>query len=94
MPRAKTPRNGSTTPTSTRSKQVIPMPEGGAPVLVKKPASDGHARPTELESAIRLRAYEIYEERGREPGRECEDWFRAEREITARYPEKAQQQSA
>ena len=36
----------------------------------------------ELEYQIRLRAYELYEERGREDGHEEEDWFRAEEEIT------------
>jgi hypothetical protein len=30
---------------------------------------------------IALRAYEIYLERGGEPGRELEDWTRAEREL-------------
>jgi hypothetical protein len=31
---------------------------------------------------IRLRAYELYEARGREDGHELEDWLRAEEEIT------------
>ena len=35
-----------------------------------------------LEEEIRLRAYEIYEERGREGGRDVEDWLRAKAEIT------------
>ena len=30
---------------------------------------------------IRERAYELYEGRGREAGKEEQDWFRAEREI-------------
>ena len=30
---------------------------------------------------IRERAYELYEERGRGPGLDEQDWFRAEREI-------------
>jgi hypothetical protein len=30
---------------------------------------------------IARRAYQLFEERGREPGRELEDWFRAEREY-------------
>ena len=30
---------------------------------------------------IRLRAYEIYLERGEQPGRELDDWFQAEREL-------------
>ena len=36
----------------------------------------------ELEYQIRLRAYELYEERGREDGHELDDWLRAEEEIT------------
>ena len=36
----------------------------------------------ELEHQIRLRAYELYEERGRQDGHEEEDWLRAEEEIT------------
>jgi Protein of unknown function (DUF2934) len=30
---------------------------------------------------IRARAYELYESRGREPGQDEQDWFRAEQEI-------------
>ena len=36
----------------------------------------------ELEYQIRLRAYQLYEARGRKDGHELEDWFRAEAEIT------------
>jgi len=36
----------------------------------------------ELEYQIRLRAYELYEERGRENGHELEDWYRAKEEMT------------
>ncbi len=37
--------------------------------------------PAQLEEQIRLRAYELYEERGREDGHEVEDWLQAEGEI-------------
>ena len=33
------------------------------------------------EEEIRLRAYEIYLERGEQPGRELDDWLQAEREL-------------
>ena len=33
---------------------------------------------------IRERAYELYEGRGREPGQDEQDWFRAEREVLNR----------
>ena len=35
----------------------------------------------ELEYQIRLRAYELYEKRGRKDGRELDDWLRAKEEI-------------
>jgi hypothetical protein len=38
--------------------------------------------PQELEHQIRLRAYEIYEARGKEDGHELEDWYRAKEELT------------
>ncbi len=37
--------------------------------------------PQNLEEQIRYRAYELYEERGREDGRELDDWLRAEEEL-------------
>ncbi len=36
------------------------------------------------EEGIRTRAYELFEDRGREEGHDWEDWFRAEEEITVR----------
>ena len=38
----------------------------------------------ENENAIRRRAYELYEERGREDGRSEEDWLRAEAELAGK----------
>jgi len=35
-----------------------------------------------LEEEIRRRAYELYEERGREDAHDLDDWLRAEAEIT------------
>jgi outer membrane protein TolC len=40
--------------------------------------------PDNLEENIRRRAYELYEERGREDGRELDDWLRAEEELRQR----------
>ncbi len=36
----------------------------------------------ELKEQIRLRAYELYEQRGGEDGRELDDWLQAEAEVT------------
>jgi len=47
----------------------------------KKPPATVTSEPQELEHAIRLRAQELYEARGREDGHELDDWLRAEEEI-------------
>jgi hypothetical protein len=49
-------------------------------VTKKPPATARSARQERRQ--IRLRAYELYEARGREDGHELEDWLRAEEEIT------------
>lgn len=38
-------------------------------------------RSPEMEAAIRRRAEEIYEARGRVPGHEVEDWLQAEADV-------------
>lgn len=37
-----------------------------------------------LEEEIRHRAYELYEEHGRQHGHDLDDWIRAEAEVTGR----------
>jgi len=41
------------------------------------------------EEIIRKRAYELYQERGMEDGRDVEDWLRAEEEVTTRETQSA-----
>ncbi len=48
----------------------------------KKPPTTAPSEPQTLEEEISLRAYELYEERGREDGRDLDDWLQAEEEIT------------
>jgi predicted small metal-binding protein len=43
--------------------------------------SQGEAISPELEERIRARAYELYEQRGRQQGHALEDWFQAETEL-------------
>jgi hypothetical protein len=38
--------------------------------------------PADIDQAIRRRAYELYEARGRNDGHELNDWLGAEEEIT------------
>ena len=51
---------------------------------VGKTSQPIHHEPQNVEEAIRTRAYELYEERGRDGGHDLEDWLRAEREVTQR----------
>lgn len=46
----------------------------------QKTNGNGHAR-TNLEAAIRARAYELYETRGRRDGFAQDDWLQAESEV-------------
>ena len=76
MARAKTARSGNSV--SQPTTQTVVSSEHG-----NGNGSNGHT--VDLESEIRRRAYELYEQRGRTPGYEGEDWAVAEREISARY---------
>jgi len=80
MAKAKTPRTSN-----PPNKQVITMPEAGSLPQVRKAASSANPTPIDLEAQIRMRAYELYQERGCTPGQETEDWFSAEREVLARH---------
>ena len=47
-----------------------------------------NAAPTsDPNGTIARRAYELYEQRGREPGRDVDDWLRAEHEVQGRSPQ-------
>jgi hypothetical protein len=58
----------------TTTRHRIPLP---APQKVER------KRPTITENDLRLRAYEIYLQRGTNPGNEIGDWLQAERELKA-----------
>lgn len=74
MARAKTPR----TPKPKQEDNVLRMPDNGGNGEATRSRVD-------LESEIRLRAYQIYEERGYTNGRADDDWFQAEQQILARH---------
>ncbi len=52
-----------------------------SPDATKKPPMTVTSEREELDQQIRLRAYELYEERGRQDDHEVEDWFRAKEDI-------------
>jgi len=45
---------------------------------------DTGTRPPELEGQIRRRAYDFYEQRGRQQGHDVDDWLQAEAELTGK----------
>jgi HSP20 family protein len=58
-----------------------------APVNVKAVESENLLdRIREVYESVARRAYEFFESRGREDGRDLEDWFRAERELLSPAP--------
>ena len=78
MVKAKTPRASKAT-----SSQVITMPEAGSVPSVRKTSPVINSS-VDLADQIRVRAFELYKERGSTPGHENEDWLTAEREVLAR----------
>jgi Protein of unknown function (DUF2934) len=56
-----------------------PTPKTSTPI---KPATQTTEPSIDLQEQIRLRAYQLYERRRREDGRDLEDWLQAESEVT------------
>jgi len=69
-----------------RSKQSKASEVGASPIQAHPEDSSRNHTPSCEE--IRLRAYEIYLERGSLPGSELDDWLRAEHELDGRTPQK------
>jgi Protein of unknown function (DUF2934) len=63
-----------------KSKATLPIPSSNAPT--EESAID-------VMDQIRCRAYELYEQRGREDGYDIEDWLHAESEVIHRADTKA-----
>jgi hypothetical protein len=78
MPRARSPRNGNA---RSSSVSALSTPSNSDVITAEDKKK---ARSTDLESEIRHRAYELYEQRGCIEGYEKEDWLVAEREVLAR----------
>ena len=72
MARAKTAR----APKPKPENNILTMPENGG---------NAEAKRADLELEIRLRAYQLYEERGYTNGRADQDWFDAEQQVLARH---------
>jgi len=57
--------------------QTSATPETSQPLVNNEGVGDGPAS----EGSIARRAYQRFDERGREHGRDLDDWFQAEQEI-------------
>lgn len=47
-------------------------------------SSHGSSSCADIQEQVRQKAYELYEQRGCQPGHELEDWFEAEKMCAAR----------
>jgi hypothetical protein len=56
-----------------------PTPTMPTPLRTTKQTTESSS---ELHEQIRRRAYELYEQRGREDGHDLDDWCQAESEVT------------
>jgi hypothetical protein len=77
-------KSGTKQPTSINGRENA--------VLENAPVTLAHSKPVhpEMEEEIRRKAYQLYEERGRQDGFEQEDWVRAEAQVRNKYqPEKS-----
>ena len=88
MPRAKSPRAPKAPTKPIVDNKVLQMPENGNGSSQNGSSRNG-SLPSDLEAAIRLRAYELYAQRGYVEGFEEEDWLAAEREVLARRAQSA-----
>ncbi len=80
MARAKSGAATGEKKTTTRAKKIA-VPTNGSSVEGHTPQNGSNGN---MEERIRVRAYEIYESRGRGHGAHESDWFTAEAEVRTR----------
>ncbi len=71
-----TPKRARATSSTPRSKKSAATPATESTAL---PAIQSNGS---IEEAIRVRAYQLFEQRGRTHGHDVEDWFRAVAEVS------------
>jgi hypothetical protein len=72
--------------TATKQRQrTDDEPTQGDDIRNAPSATDWVRMTDEAHDKIAHRAYELYEERGREPGHDMDDWFKAEHDIEQRH---------
>ena len=97
MAKAKTPRtsaektNGGTVVQPVTTTTSVPNVSEIREVRTTAPDARKNIVPINLDEEIRRRAYELWEEKGREAGHDQEYWLSAEAEIRGRYTGQRQQ---
>ncbi len=71
----------------TQSRAATPADQRALDQRVVDQRNQDHRNQADarVEEEIRIRAYELFEQRGRQEGFHDEDWARAEAEVLARY---------
>src|SRR5258708_15341947 len=101
MPQGKKPRKGAARKGVTKKPAEMPMGEGSPAAIVAaasvmpntpqaKPRSKAKSMQVSIEDIIRLRAYEIYLQRGATPGNPHEDWHVAAPQARAHFGQEAE----
>ena len=95
MAKAKTPRTGADKMNGASVASPVTASASSIPEIreVRTTAPDARKNivPINLEEEIRRRAYELWEENGRDAGHDQEYWLSAEREVRNRYTAHRQQ---
>ena len=90
MARTKSTKNGDSSTKKLAPVTMISSDVKNSTNSMTMASSSMSSNSMPLEDQIRLRAYEIYQQRGYTPGNEREDWLTAEREVLARSHSKRQ----
>jgi hypothetical protein len=101
MPQGKKPRKAAAKKGVTKKSVEVPtVEETPMPVVAAtsstpdaskaKPRATAKSKQASIEDIIRLRAYEIYLQRGATPGNPHEDWNVAEREVRSHFGQEAE----
>ncbi len=72
----------SKNPVAAAERVVQQSPDNGNTQTLQATGNNGGSNRVGLgEDDVRRRAYEIWEQRGRQHGRDADDWYRAESEV-------------
>ncbi len=74
-------RTSRKTPVAAVQEMAQQSPDNGSGQVLQVSSSSGNRERANGEDLVRRRAYELWEQRGRQHGRDADDWFRAESEV-------------